>query len=42
MLYLIHNYLVPGGFVLTNKGYDNNQSLYGFKFEQWEEIYFNA
>lgn len=35
-------YLVPGGFVLTNKECKNNQSLYGFTFEQWEEIYSNA
>lgn len=35
-------YLVQGGIVLSNKQYDNNQSLYGFTFEQWEEIYSKA
>ena len=28
--------------MLSNKQYDNNQSLYGFTFEQWEEIYSKA
>ncbi len=35
-------HLVQGGVVLTNKQEENSKSMYGFTFEQWEEIYSKA